>query len=272
MGCQLSRNESIKLMNAGLRAERSGLMSAAIERLKEATAVDPTNDRAYYFQGIIYRHRLQRPEAAVSAFREAIAVKRDEAEYHYQLGDALTELGRREDAVNAFGQALVYKKDHGIASLKRGRVLEELRRFDDAQAAYRLAIQAAPYKTEGFLLLANLYRSFGQLGHAAKVLENASENHPQDGRLYREVGQIYSKLKQPQRALRAYERSLQLEPGDRTLHLLIGQQLYALEEYRRAEIELKAFNRGASADVDLLQKRTADLLLKKIRAWKRRQR
>ena len=145
-------------------------------RLEEATTVDPTNDRAHYYRGLIYRHRLQRPEAATTAFREAIAIFREEAEYHYQLGDALTDLGRREDAVNAFGQALVYRKDYGLAALKRGRLLETQRRFNDAQDAYRIAIQNAPYKLEGFLLLAQLYRSFSQYPSAAKVLENAISN------------------------------------------------------------------------------------------------
>ena len=104
---------------------------------------------------------------------------------------------------------------------------------------------------------------------AARVLENAISNHPGEARLHQELGQIYAKLQRPGEAIRAYERALNLDQGDPTLYLLIGQQLYLQQEHRRAEIELKRFLTRAGSSVDPLQRRTADLLIKKIRAWLR---
>ena len=59
-------------------------------------------------------------EEAIAAYRQAIGLKSDYAEAHYNLGVALTDQGKLEEAIAAYRQAIGIKPDYAEAHSNLG--------------------------------------------------------------------------------------------------------------------------------------------------------
>ena len=253
--CHPERAESIKLMNEGIKSFRAGGSSAAIRSLEMAGDVDPTNDRAFFYQGIILNDLGRATsesthfEAAAKALKRCAEVNPKDPEAFYQLGVAYEALGRVEEAVKAFDQAIALKGGHGEAALRKGLTLMVRRRFNDAQDAFQLAIRVKPQLTEPYQALANLYVRFRQAGPAAQVLKNAIENHPDVHEFKRDLGQIYEGQGQFASAIPLYESAHTLDPSDSTVLFLIAKAYFKMGDLRSAEVYARKFlAQGARAD------------------------
>ncbi len=254
-GCHPERAESIKLMNDGIKAFRAGNTISAIRSLEMAGDVDPSNDRAFFYQGIILNDlgrdtsESERFEAAAKALKRCGEINPQDPEAFYQLGVAYEALGRVEEAVKAFDQAIALKGGHGEAALRKGLTLLVRRRFNDAQDAFQLAIRVKPQLTEPYQALATLYMRFRQAAPAAQVLKNAIENHPDVYEFKRDLGQVYEGQGQLMSAIPLYESAAALEPNSATLLFLLAKAYFKVNDMRSAEIYTRKFlQQGARAD------------------------
>ena len=87
-----------------------GQLDAAVKRYEQALAIKPDYAEAHYNLGITL-HDLGQLEAAVKRFEQTLAIKPDDAEAHNNLGNTLKALGQLEAAVKHYEQALVIKPD-----------------------------------------------------------------------------------------------------------------------------------------------------------------
>jgi len=83
-------------------------------------------------------------DAAVAAYRSALALKPNYAEAHNNLGVTLTELGRPDEAILACRQALQMKVPYAAAHNNLGNALAERCLLDEAEAEYRQALDVDP--------------------------------------------------------------------------------------------------------------------------------
>jgi tetratricopeptide (TPR) repeat protein len=81
---------------------------------------------------------------AEAAFREAIRLKADYHEGHYDLGNALVGQHRLKEAEKAFREAIRIKPDFPAGHLNLGTVLYAQGRFKESEAAYREAVRLKP--------------------------------------------------------------------------------------------------------------------------------
>ena len=87
---------------------------------------------------------LGRLEEALASYTQAIAMKPDYAEAHYNLGIMLKEHGRLDEAEASYNQAIMLKSDYAEAHNNLGVTLKELGRLDEAEASYTQAIALKP--------------------------------------------------------------------------------------------------------------------------------
>ena len=71
-------------------------------------------------------------DEAMGHFLEALRVKPDFAEAHYNLGNALFILGRLGEAMTQYEKALEFRPDYAEAHYNLGLALEARGRLDDA--------------------------------------------------------------------------------------------------------------------------------------------
>ena len=81
---------------------------------------------------------------AIEAYKQALAIKPDYAEAHYNMGIALEEHGKLEEAIQAYNKALSIKPDYAEAYNNMGITLKEQGKLDEAIQAYNKALSIKP--------------------------------------------------------------------------------------------------------------------------------
>lgn len=117
-------------------------------------------------------------EAALEAFRQAVALEPEFAEAHNNLGLAHSRLGQDKEAVDAFQKALK-------ADPKMGEV----------------------YNNLGFL-----YHTSSQFERAVQMFGQAIQTAGDSSVAYTNLGNTFYKMKQPEKAVEAWQRALELDP------------------------------------------------------------
>ena len=114
--------------------------------------------------------RLDEAEASCT---QAVALKSDYAEAHYNLGIALKELGRLEEAELSYTQAIALKPNYAEAHSNLGVTLKRLGRVDEAEASYKKAIALKPDSAEACYNLGNALKDRGRLDEAELIYTQA---------------------------------------------------------------------------------------------------
>jgi protein O-GlcNAc transferase len=77
----------------------------------------------------------------VACHRKAIGINPNDADYHYNLGNALERLGRSEEAVACHRKAIAINPNNASYHCNLGLALDDLGRYEEAVACYHRAIQ-----------------------------------------------------------------------------------------------------------------------------------
>jgi len=214
-------------MERGEWPKAEGYWTQLIQMLSgsEMSSKDQRLADVYYYLGTTYVEQ-KRYEEAVANLKESISIKRDSSPVHYMLSVAyqrleLPEMQRQElDIVLAFDPKLAQANyDLGLILLKEG---------DKAQAAelFRISADNAPDGVnEPKAELAKLGDAADHLTAARKARSSDPEKALDEARIaaaidptnadaVRLVAILWEKNDDPKRAQNAWERLLELVPGD----------------------------------------------------------
>lgn len=270
-GCNQERNESIRLMNDGLQLFKRDRLSDALTKLAQAADVDPTNDRAFFYQGLLYEQKLAKYKSAEENFRRALELKPDSAEYTYHLGATLAKQRRWKDAVTALEKTIELDPAHAEAQLRLGMALEHLEQFDRAQDVYMQAVRSDPRLPEAYNALGNLYRRFEQYSHAAQVFKNAIENNPNWALNYHDLGLVYQAQSRLDDAIAQFEKARSLDGKHAGTLFNLGMAYFANGNGPAAIQHLKLYLTRRTANEDPLRIEAAqDTLARLEEAAKKR--
>lgn len=122
----------------------------------------------------------------------------------------------------------------------RGRLAsfegDAARAVRELRAASLAAPDEAPIRVA---LVEALYRSGDREGARAEIVA-AAERWPDEPRVWRSRGRVHRGLRDHRAAARAFERAIELDPGDESAYLGLAAAWVALEEPRRAERTYRA--------------------------------
>ena len=105
----------------------------------------------------------------------------------------------------------------------------ENEQIDEGISQYRKGLELAPTNADLRLKLITTLRNVQQFTEATAEYEILSEQQPEDFGLYRELGELYVKLEQPEKARETYQRMLEHQPDSGT-HLILAE-IYAGHEW-----------------------------------------
>jgi tetratricopeptide (TPR) repeat protein len=119
-------------------------------------------------------------DEAIAAFREAIAIKKDYAEAHNNLGLARLHKGQLDEAIAQYREALRIKKDFVEARCGLGQALAGMGQLDKAIAEYKEAIRIKKDFPEAHCNLGDVLEQKGKfteaLGYRRRGHELGSKN------------------------------------------------------------------------------------------------
>ena len=232
----------------------------AIEEYKDALNADPGSAELNDALADLYFRTGKVHEAEATA-RGLLKTSPNDIDAHKLLGRLyLRQLSEAQNAVsssspsgNVLDQAIgEYEK---IISLEPkdvedrmvlGQLYTVKHQPQKAEEQFKTAQAIDPDSEEVVLNLARLYAESGDVEHAAKVVE-AVPQQDRTAKMEFALGAAYDQLKRPKDAIAAYQRSVDIEPGDpRTL----GALAQALQSDDQLDAALKEYRDLADADPD----------------------
>ena len=172
--------------------------------------------------------------AAINEYRRGLRLQPGDLNLINSLGVALIECGQERQAATCFQEVLAKEPANYMALVNLGHVQLTLGRrelaLDCFERAYRVLDQANTAPQELLLPLGKLYAELGDHPKALAVFEHwrSCPGSEKEFLLFRLLGQSYLENGQPEEAIKACQRALQIFPQDSislsTLGLLYVEQ------------------------------------------------
>ncbi len=201
---------------------RQDLATQAIEQYKLALEADPDSEVLADGLANLY-FRLGRIREAVSSAQDQIKRHPDDVDAHTLLGHVyLRSLGDGQNPQSGEMLQAAIKEYETIAKLKPNDIethllLGQLYGFAHesakAEAEFKAAQKIDPNSEEVVLSMARLYSERGDLAQAASVID-AVPADDRSARMDFALAGIYDQLKQPKKAVKAYQAAVNEDPDN----------------------------------------------------------
>jgi tetratricopeptide (TPR) repeat protein len=225
LALQASGSPAIEHVHAGVAAEKSGRLDAALAEFHKATELDPKLAVAFVDLGGVYIEKRDYA-AALPSLKRAIELSPDLEAAHRLLGYALLAQGYATEAIPHLEQA---RADDalGIALLDAGKLPE-------AVAVLQKALAQSPDDPE---LLYYYGRAAGLL--SKQVFDELEARFPDSARAHEMMAQDYAVLRDVPGAEREFLETLRLAPQTAGLHLQMGELYARAQQWDKAEEQFR---------------------------------
>lgn len=225
LALQASDSPAIQHVHAGVAAEKSGQLDAALAEFRKATELDPNLAAAFADLGGIYIEKRDYA-AAIPPLKRAIEISPDLEAAHRLLGYALLAQGYATEAIPHLEKA--HAEDAlGIALLDAGKLPE-------AVAVLQKALARSPEDPE---LLYYYGRASGLL--SKQVFDKLEARFPDSARAHEMMAQDYAVLRDVPAAEREFFEALRLRPQTAGLHLQLGELYARAQQWDKAEEQFR---------------------------------
>ena len=229
-------NLRLALANLYLRADRT---AEALSQFQEALVIDPKSEEALLGAGLAHQE-LGQTDRAIQAFVTIISQNKENPygqlnrrlqAAHYRLGHIYREQGKLDEAVNELRLALGMNRADADTLYELGLTFQAKGENADAGSAFEVALAYVPDFTEAYQGLAQAARAEGdevKAGYAEAMLlvfrgevkdgvDRLEKLAPEsdDSRVWWGLGYAYERLSRPEEARQAYERAVEINPGER---------------------------------------------------------
>lgn len=227
-------------------AAHKGLIAIAETRGDSATVATALSRVAHIFpdslplQGALIRSLVmdKRPGRALSIVERLIRSNPENGDVWHWQGLVLDALGRPGDAIQALRRSLEKSPSTPAAVWAAlGAVNLSLQSYPEAVHGYREAVKLAPGEFFWRFQLAVALKDGGYLAEAIALDEKMVAERPDDASVWRQLGFASFKARQMTNAIKALERSLDIDPNQ-------GKTWVALLESYHAEGRKEDLKRG----------------------------
>lgn len=223
-----------EILNAlGEALERIGALDAALDAFRRALAIRPDFRKASN-NLILTLVKAGRGLEAASRARAAVATKPDDADAHFTLGLALSEQDVNA-AIAAFRRALALDPRHALARYNLAQVLKRADRAADAIDELRRAIDIEP-RAEAYYTLGVIEWQQGNLDAAVTALRAAIAAEPRHADAHFTLGTVLGARGDAQAAADALRRAIALRPDLWSAHYTLGRILQSAGDERQAQV------------------------------------
>ncbi|NTV13178.1 MAG: tetratricopeptide repeat protein [Desulfobulbaceae bacterium] len=186
-----------------------------------ALQVNPQSWNAYLRYGVA-KSLGNDKEAAITAFRKALAIKPDFAEAHYNLGVVYSDLGQNDQAISSHTQAFYINPRYIPAALGLGGLYLKSAQYDQAIMYFLIAVNNDPDPAEYHVRLGESYAGAGRDQEAIASFQQALSRQPNYIEAYYRLGVIYQKRQESDLAIASYRKVLELSPDSAETYNNLG--------------------------------------------------
>jgi tetratricopeptide (TPR) repeat protein len=232
---------SILLALAVLTARQCGIYRNLRVLWTDTLAKNPACWMAHHNLGAVLLGQGGHLEEAIGHFEEALRLKPDFPDAHYNLGTALVQARQLEAGIEQFQQAVHLKPDYAVAYNNLGGVLFETGRSQEAIDQYERALQLDPDFPEAHNNLGTVLTQAGQPQAAIEHFEQALRLKPDYPEAHWGLGNALVRTRRLQEAIGHFEQALRLNPDYADAHTSLAGVLFqtgrpeeAIEHFQQA--------------------------------------
>lgn len=189
-----------------------GNYAEAIEPLKRWVELEPNDADAHYRLGIAYSE-LKRHEESVEELQESIRLDPKQPEVHYTLGVCFGEAGQLDRAADSYLQAIMLRPDYADAHFNLGCTYGEIGRTDEEIGEYKRVIDIDPDDRKALVNLAVAYSQSSKGEAAIETWKRIIELQPNEIEGYASLANEFERLGRFQDALGAALEGERIAPG-----------------------------------------------------------
>jgi tetratricopeptide (TPR) repeat protein len=212
----LNPNNSMASAIRGWVKGLDGDYLAATDSLKNAITYDPNNSTAYAYYAEVLALMQQDGQGDIGTLEEAIEYSRRAQELaptametHRARGLVLELTSNYEEAAQEFSAAINQNNNIADLHLALGRNYRVLERYDDAVTEFVRANSLNPTDYLPEYYISRTYASIGDYVKAIQYAEQAVSDKPDYPVLYGNLGTLYYRYKQYNRAIDALRMAIQ---------------------------------------------------------------
>jgi tetratricopeptide (TPR) repeat protein len=204
---------------------------------------------ALHMLGVI-AFQTGRYEEAEKYISESIRHMPNDANAHFNLGNALKKLGRNQAAVSSYRQAITLDSGHTMAHYNLANLLKLLGQYQESLAHYEKTLQNQPGFAPAHNNRGTALRELGRLKEALGCLQKAISVKPDYAEAHYNLGTVLQALGQLEKAVASYRTALELKPKLAVAHSNLGTALRSLEQFEDA---LDHYQQAIAIDPNLME-------------------
>ena len=239
--------------NLGLAMARAGLPEKAVEEYWIAIDIEPGRAFSYNYLGAVLltigedngagdedNIDEDKIKEAIGLFRTAIALKRDYAEAHNNLGIAYFKLGNSTEALAHYRRSLEIRPGHGPTHKLLATLYLVQGEREMAEAQFKEAFELTPGDSEVLYNLGTIYHQRGDVEGAITLYKEAIRTDPTHFKARSNLGVAYAEKGDYDPAIKELTEALRLSPDAEAhynlalVYEMMGLGGLASEEFKRA--------------------------------------
>jgi tetratricopeptide (TPR) repeat protein len=222
-----------RMLGEGIQLHRAGRLGEAQRLYEQILERDPRHPDSLHLLGVI-AYQTGNNDAAIDLIRKAIAIRRNVAAYHCNLGNALQNQGQLNAATACFRRAIAIQANYPEAHNNLAQALSGLGRRDEAVASYRRAIELRSDYANAYNNLGAVLLEQERLDEAIAACRKALDLDPDFAAAHNNMGNGLRRTGHIEDAVACYRRAVVLKPDYADAHNNLGLALQSQGQFAKA--------------------------------------
>ena len=215
------------VLDKAIEAHVAGRIGEAQELYQSILETNPDDHVALHLLGVSHIQQ-GRPLEGIPFVEQALALRPDNADAHYNLACALQTLDRLDEAIARYGAALAINPGHAAAHLNLGNALQAQDRHAEAMAHYQETLALKPDDADAHNNWGNSLEALNRHEEASDHYAMALKFRPDHAQALTNLGNTLQALNRHDEAIARYQEALAIKPEFAEAHNNLGHALQAL--------------------------------------------
>jgi Tfp pilus assembly protein PilF len=194
-----------------MRHYSSGQMNEALLGIADLIKDYPNDSLLFNVQGACYSE-IGLNDSAITSFKNAIAIKPNYAEAHFNLGVAYQKLLDFDNSSKCYEIAISINHAYPTAHNNLGLIFLNQKLLSEAKTSFEWAIAYNPEYSEGHNSLGAVCQELKKFNSAKKHFEKAVILNPRYAQAFHNLGILCEIINLPDEALAHYENAVSINP------------------------------------------------------------